>query len=127
MLAIVTDIAYWITPSEVLAVCTEQTVVAFSLALPNCPKNEQECAVQNVMLSEKKKQMVFCIGILLYIYIYIYIYILRGLKTSDDAFRLSYSTAFDCSIRPFLDLFHSWLYILHLPGSPGRILAINHY
>ena len=25
---------------------------------------------------------------------------------SDDAFRLSYSIAFDCSIRPFFDLFH---------------------
>jgi hypothetical protein len=43
-----------------------------------------------------------------YIYIYIYIYIFRGFKTSDDAFRLSYSIAFDCSIHPFLDLFHSW-------------------
>jgi len=32
---------------------------------------------------------------------------LRGFKTSDDAFRLSYSIAFDCSIRPLLDLFHS--------------------
>ena len=39
-----------------------------------------------------------------------YTYILRGFKTSDDAFRLSYSIAFDCSIHPFLDLFHSWLY-----------------
>ena len=38
----------------------------------------------------------------IYIYIYIYIYILRVF----DAFRLSYSIAFDCSIRPFLDLFH---------------------
>jgi len=43
-----------------------------------------------------------------------YLYILHGFKTSDDAFRLSYSIAFDCSIRPFLDLFHSWLYIFHL-------------
>jgi hypothetical protein len=41
------------------------------------------------------------------------VYILRVFKTSDDAFRLSYSIAFDCSIRPFLDLFHSWLYIFH--------------
>jgi ATP-dependent 26S proteasome regulatory subunit len=48
-----------------------------------------------------------------------HLYILRGFKTSDDAFRLSYSIAFDCSILPFLDLFHSWLYIFHLPGSPG--------
>ena len=43
-----------------------------------------------------------------------------GFKTSDDAFRLSYSIAFSCSIRPFLDLFHSWLYIYSIfPGSPG--------
>jgi len=42
------------------------------------------------------------------------LYISLGLKTSDDAFRLSYSIAFDCSIRPFLDLFHSWLYMFHL-------------
>jgi hypothetical protein len=54
----------------------------------------------------------------IYLYICIYIYILRGFKTSDDAFRLSYSIAFDCSIRPFLDLFHSWLYT----GCPRRIL-----
>ena len=36
-------------------------------------------------------------------------FILRGFKSSDDAFRLSYSITFDCSIRPFLDLFHLWL------------------
>jgi len=48
-----------------------------------------------------------------------YIYILRGFKTSDDAVRLSYSIAFDCSIRPFLDLFHSWLYIFHLSRFSG--------
>ena len=35
-------------------------------------------------------------------------------KTSGDAFRLPYSIAFGCSIRPFLELFHSWLYISHL-------------
>ena len=45
----------------------------------------------------------------IYIYIYLFIYILRGFKTSVDVFRLSYSIAFDCSICPFLDLFHSWL------------------
>jgi len=39
---------------------------------------------------------------------------LRGFKTSDDAFRLLHSIAFDCFIRPFLDLFYSWLYIFHL-------------
>ena len=33
---------------------------------------------------------------------------------SDDAFRLPHSIAFDCSIRPFLDLFHSWLYMFNL-------------
>jgi len=48
-----------------------------------------------------------------------FIYILRGFKTSDDAFRLSYSIAFNCSIRPFLDLFHSWLYIFHLSRFSG--------
>ena len=57
------------------------------------------------------------------IYIYIYIYILRGFKTSDDAFRLSYSVAFGCSIRPFLDLFHSWLCIFHLPRFFGNGLV----
>ena len=31
---------------------------------------------------------------------------------SDDAFRLPYSIAFDRSIRPFLDLFHSLLCII---------------
>ena len=45
---------------------------------------------------------------------YIYIYILRGFKTSGDAFRLLYSIAFDCSIRRLSDLFHSWLYTAHL-------------
>ena len=37
-----------------------------------------------------------------------------GFKMSGDAFRLPYSIAFGCSIRPFLGLFHSWLYISHL-------------
>jgi hypothetical protein len=46
-------------------------------------------------------------------------YISRGFKTSDEAFRLSYSLAFDCSIRPFLDLFHSWLYKFHLSRFSG--------
>ena len=59
------------------------------------------------------------------IYIYIYIYTLRGFKTSDDAFRLSYSIAFDCSIRPFLDLFHSWLYIFHLSRFYGDGLVVS--
>jgi hypothetical protein len=43
------------------------------------------------------------------------LYILRGFKTSDNAFWLSYSIAFDCSICPFLECFHSWLCIFHLP------------
>ena len=47
------------------------------------------------------------------------LYILRGFKMSDDAFRLSHSTAFDCSIRPLLDLFHSWLYTFHLSRFSG--------
>ena len=38
---------------------------------------------------------------------------------SDDTFQLSHSIAFDCSIRPFLDLFHSWLYIFHLTTFSG--------
>ena len=38
-----------------------------------------------------------------YVHTYIYTYI-GPFKTSGDAFRLPYSIAFDCSIRPFLDL-----------------------
>jgi hypothetical protein len=36
----------------------------------------------------------------LYMY-YVCMYVLRGFKTPGDAFRLPYSIAFDCSIRPF--------------------------
>jgi hypothetical protein len=43
-------------------------------------------------------------------------YILRGFKTSGNAFRLPHSIAFDCYIRQFWDLFHSWLHISHLSG-----------
>jgi hypothetical protein len=53
------------------------------------------------------------------------LYTLHGFKTSDDAFRLSYSIAFDCSIRPFLDLFHSWLYIFHLSRFSGNGLVFS--
>jgi hypothetical protein len=53
--------------------------------------------------------------------VYIYIYIC-GFKTSGDAFRLPYSIAFGCSIRPFLDLFPSWLYIAHLSKFFGDAL-----
>ena len=60
-----------------------------------------------------------CSFIHVYICIYIYIYLLRSFKASHDAFWLSYSIAFDCSIRPFLDLFHSWLYIFHLSRFSG--------
>jgi len=42
-------------------------------------------------------------------YVSIYIYIERCFKTSGDAYRLPYSIAFYCSIRPFLDLFYSRL------------------
>ena len=35
-----------------------------------------------------------------------------GFKTSGDAFQLPYSIAFGCSIRPFLDPFHSRLYTI---------------
>jgi len=45
--------------------------------------------------------------------------VLRCFKTSDDAFRISYSVAFDCSIHPFLDLFHSLLYIFHFSRFSG--------
>jgi len=48
-----------------------------------------------------------------YFIIYIYIYISR-FKTSGDAFRLPYSIAFDCSIRPYLDLVQPSLFISHL-------------
>jgi len=61
----------------------------------------------------------------IYIYMCIYIYILRCFKRSDDAFRLSYSIAFDCSIRPFSDLFHSWLYIFHLSRFSGDGLVFS--
>ena len=44
---------------------------------------------------------------------------------SDDAFRLSYSIAFDCSIHPFLDLFHSWPYILDLSRFSGDGLVFS--
>ena len=52
-------------------------------------------------------------------------YILRGFKTSDDAFRLSHYIVFDCSIRPFLDLFRSWLYIFHLSRFSGDGLVLS--
>jgi hypothetical protein len=51
-----------------------------------------------------------------------FIYVLRGFRTSDDAFRLSYSIAFDCSIRPILDLLP--FMTVHFPFFPvlrGRI------
>jgi len=54
----------------------------------------------------------------MYVCMYTYMY-LRGFKTSDDAFRLSYSIPFDCSIRPSLELFHSWLYTFHLSRFSG--------
>jgi hypothetical protein len=57
--------------------------------------------------------------------IYIYIYILRSFKPSDDAFCLSYSIAFDCSIHPFLDLFHTWLYIFHISMFSGDGLIVS--
>jgi len=41
-------------------------------------------------------------------------YIYCGFKTSSDAFRFPHSIAFDCSIRPFLYIFHSWLCMFHL-------------
>jgi hypothetical protein len=68
----------------------------------------------NVISRAKHKYVIEPLLYYIYIYIYIYIYTLRGLKTSGDAFRLPHSFASDCSIRPFLDLFHSWLYISHL-------------
>jgi hypothetical protein len=54
-----------------------------------------------------------------------FISILRGFKMSDDAFRLSYSIAFICSIRPFLNLFHLWLYIFHLSRFSGDSLIFS--
>ena len=42
------------------------------------------------------------------------------LKRLATALQLPYSIAFGCSIRPFLDLFHSWLYIYPIfPRSSG--------
>ena len=65
--------------------------------------------------------------------VYIYIYILRGFETSGDAFRLPYSIAFDCSIRPSLALSHPSLYISHLSRFFGTAsffssfrFAVNH-
>jgi hypothetical protein len=52
---------------------------------------------------------------------YIYIYT----RTSDDAFWLPYSIAFCYSIRPFLDLFHSWLCIFHLSRFFGDGLVFS--
>jgi hypothetical protein len=67
------------------------------------------------------------LNVLIYI---LYICILRGFKTSGDAFRRPHSSASDCSIRPFLDLFHSWL----CTGCPrrnvpdfGRVLPMLKY
>ena len=58
---------------------------------------------------------------------------MRGFKTSGYAFRLPYSIAFDCSIRPFSDLFHLWLYISHLSrylhldeGTLYRVMEFAH-
>ena len=53
----------------------------------------------------------------------IYIYILRGFRTSGNTFRLPYSIAFDGLIRPFLCLFHSWLYRSHLSRFLGEVLV----
>jgi hypothetical protein len=52
---------------------------------------------------------------------------LHGFKTSDDAFRLSYSIAFVCSIRPFLDLFHSRMYIFHLSRFSGNNVVFSFF
>ena len=56
-----------------------------------------------------------------YIYIHIYICVCvcvracaRGFKMSGDVIRLPHSIAFDYSIHPFSDLFHSCLNISHL-------------
>ena len=51
--------------------------------------------------------------------------ILRGFKTPGGAFRLPYSIAFDCSIRPFSDLFHPWLYTSHLSRFFGKGLVFS--
>ena len=48
--------------------------------------------------------------------------ILRGFKTPGDAFRLPYSIAFDCSIRPSLAVPHPSLYLSHLSGRPRFFL-----
>jgi hypothetical protein len=59
----------------------------------------------SILLSVIRHSRVF-----FYIYIYIY-YILHiyvcSFKSSGDAFRLPHSIVFGCSIRPFLDLYHS--------------------
>jgi hypothetical protein len=56
---------------------------------------------------------------------YVYICILRGFKSSGDAFLLPHFPAFDCSIRPFWDLFHSWLYLSHLSRFFGDDLVFS--
>jgi hypothetical protein len=54
------------------------------------------------------------------------LYILRGFKTSaTNAFRLPYSIAFCCSIRSFLDFFHSWLCISHFSRFFGDGLVFS--
>jgi len=77
------------------------------------------CLCVNVYCHPVTTQLYVCVCVCIYTHTHTYTYILRGFKTSDDASRLSYSTAFDCSIRSFLDLFHSWLYIFHLSRFSG--------
>jgi len=58
---------------------------------------------------------------------YIYIFILRGFKTSGDAFRLPYSIAFDCSSRPFSALSHPSLSVSHLSRFFGDGLFFSSF
>ena len=60
----------------------------------------------------KREEDIIKINIYIYIYmcVCVCVCVCVCFKTSGDAFRLPYPIAFDCSIRPFLELFPSWLY-----------------
>ena len=92
---------------------------SFKMSATTCPTtqchipedlNPQQFFLRNSSLSSMCHTVSFspvCLGTRMYV-------CMCGFKTPGDAFRLPYSIAFGCSIRPFLVLFHTWLYISHL-------------
>ena len=94
---------FWWTKSHLDGYCNEYFGVTVSVSI------HQPSMITDSFIYDRR------VNIYIYIYIYTYIYIyICDFKTSGDAFRLPYSNAFGCSIRPFLDLFHAWKYISHL-------------